>query len=118
MKVLVCGGREYGNWYGHRDHVTAVLDKLPVAMIIQGGASGADLLAHQWAKKRQLPSISHFADWEKHGKMAGPIRNGEMLDMWKPDQVVAFPGGMGTENMVRQAQARGISVQDEREVPS
>ena len=47
------------------------------------------------------------ADWTKHGKAAGPIRNQKMLDEC-PDLVVAFPGGKGTADMVRRAMKAGI----------
>ncbi|MEM9912925.1 MAG: hypothetical protein AAF922_19365 [Pseudomonadota bacterium] len=49
------------------------------------------------------------------GRAAGPIRNKEMLDEGCPDLVVAFPGGRGTANMVKQAQAAGVEVLDKRE---
>lgn len=44
------------------------------------------------------------------GRAAGPMRNKQMLEEGKPDLVVAFPGGAGTENMVKQAKAAGIRV--------
>jgi hypothetical protein len=31
-----------------------------------------------------------------------------MLDQGKPDLVVAFPGGRGTANLVKQARAAGV----------
>ena len=49
------------------------------------------------------------ADWKRHGRAAGPIRNGEMLKD-RPDLVVAFPGGKGTANMVTQATNAGIEI--------
>jgi hypothetical protein len=33
-----------------------------------------------------------------------------MLEEGKPDLVVAFPGGTGTANMVKQARAAGVEV--------
>jgi len=33
-----------------------------------------------------------------------------MIDEGKPDGVVAFPGGRGTEDMVRRAAAAGLKV--------
>ncbi len=49
------------------------------------------------------------AKWETYGKAAGPIRNREML-LNLPALVVAFPGGKGTADMVRQAERAGIPV--------
>lgn len=78
--------------------------------LMQGGADGADYLANEWAKtKAGIKRWVCKADWKKHGRSAGPIRNARMLE-WKPDLVVAFPGGRGTKNMVTQAQAAGVPV--------
>lgn len=51
------------------------------------------------------------ANWKLHGKMAGPIRNQDMLDR-NPDieLVVAFGGDAGTSDMVSRSIAAGLSV--------
>jgi len=51
------------------------------------------------------------ADWSRHGKSAGPIRNRQMLIEGRPDIVVAFPGGKGTANMIKQAVEAGVKVE-------
>jgi hypothetical protein len=51
-----------------------------------------------------------MADWNTHGRAAGPIRNQRMLDEVKPELVVAFPGGRGTADMVRRAREAGVNV--------
>lgn len=48
------------------------------------------------------------ADWDCWGKAAGPIRNGRMVR--GIDMLVAFPGGNGTADCVRQAEAVGVRV--------
>lgn len=110
MRVIVCGGRDFDNVA----FVWTCLDRLhaetPITALMQGGARGVDSLARDWARTK--PEIQRFvckADWEKHGREAGPIRNARMLE-WKPDLVVAFPGGRGTADMVRQAKAAGVPV--------
>jgi hypothetical protein len=50
------------------------------------------------------------AEWKKHGKRAGPLRNMRMLEEWKPDGVAAFPGGSGTADMIAQARNAGVKV--------
>jgi acyl-CoA synthetase (NDP forming) len=55
------------------------------------------------------------ANWKKHGKSAGPIRNQLMLDVGKPDLVIAFPGGSGTADMIRRARKAGVPV---KEIPA
>ena len=53
--------------------------------------------------RARMPVSDLYAQWTKYGKSAGPIRNAEMLRFGKPQLVVAFPGGDGTENMIGQA---------------
>ena len=111
-RILVCGGREYDD----RDFVYRILDavhrKQPISEIIHGAChkGGADILAEDWAKSRQVNYRGIPAKWGKLGKRAGRIRNKEMLDAASPSGVVAFPGGDGTADMVKQARDRGISV--------
>ncbi len=111
MKLLVCGGRDYRD---ERD-LFRVLDAIrlehPVSMVIQGGARGADQLARTWAERRLIPFAEYPADWNRHGKAAGPRRNQQMLDDGRPDLVVAFPGGRGTDDMIRRAHDAGVPVQ-------
>ncbi len=42
---------------------------------------GADSLAGEWARARGIPETPVPAEWEKHGRKAGPIRNEQMLAM-------------------------------------
>jgi hypothetical protein len=113
MRVLVCGSRDYNTDAGW-NHVMEVLSSIhadtPIDAVIEGGAKGADFLGGLWAQMHKVKRITVPADWATHGKAAGPIRNRRMLTDFKPDLVVAFPGGKGTEDMVRQAEAAGIKV--------
>lgn len=106
MKVLVCGGRNYDDWRT----VHETLDALKPSMIVHGNAPGADTLADRWALDRKVATAKYPADWATHGRAAGPIRNQTMLDREKPDLVLAFPDGRGTDDMVRRATAAGVRV--------
>lgn len=105
MKVLVCGGRYFTDYTLLED---ALADLPPITHIIHGGARGADSLADRFADENFIWCTEFKADWGKHGKAAGPIRNQQMLDEGKPDLVVAFPGGVGTADMVRRAKKAGV----------
>jgi len=112
MRVLVCGGRDYDD----QEMLYDALDDIeresgPITLVMQGGASGADELAVDWAKYRGKECLTVFADWKTHGKSAGPIRNSKMLEH-SPDLVVAFPGGTGTADMVAKARATGVPVEE------
>lgn len=111
MKVLVCGGRDFSDY----DYLESVLNevdsKTPILELAQGGARGADSLAHKWAVENGIYKICTFiADWDTHGRAAGPIRNRQMLNEFQPDLVVAFPGGFGTEHMIAIALEAGVEV--------
>jgi hypothetical protein len=110
LKVLVCGGREFSN----RKIAYEALDMLDKEyhfdVLIDGMARGADELGFDWALSRGVKTERYAADWASHGRAAGPIRNKEMLDKGLPDLVVAFPGGPGTANMIRQAENAGVLV--------
>jgi len=102
-RALVCGGRDYND----RERVARILDaaveRLGVKAIIHGCARGADFEAKRWAMLREFPAVEFRADWTRHRKAAGIIRNQQMLDEGKPDLVIAFPGGAGTADMVQRA---------------
>jgi len=111
VRVLVCGGRNFTDWQTVRNTLrNLIAERGLITAIIHGGASGADRMAHVFADFQRVPCETFKADWEAHGKAAGPIRNRRMIDEGKPDLVVAFPGGRGTADMIRRAKAAGIEV--------
>ena len=117
IKVLVCGGRDFINvplLWCKLDEIHA--DR-QFRWLIEGASDevtgpyvGADYWAHQWALARGITTIRCPADWETHGKAAGPIRNAFMLSEHQPDLVVTFSGARGTADMKKRARAAGIEV--------
>lgn len=109
-RVLVCGGRDFSDW----SRLVDVLDDLHAnrdfTTLIEGGAKGADTMAYSWAGANKVEVLTFPADWERHGRGAGPIRNRQMLEEGRPDLVVAFPGGRGTASMVSLATDAGVEV--------
>lgn len=110
MRVLVCGGRNFADRKWLSSVLTAVRQKHGIDAIIHGGARGADALAADYAGAWGLPVQAFPADWDKHGRAAGPIRNRQMLTEGKPDVVIAFPGGKGTADMTDAALDAGVTV--------
>jgi hypothetical protein len=110
LRVLVCGGRDFndpltfGSWMG------GLMKRSGIAVIIEGGATGADRMAREFGKWAGIPVETFAADWKTHGRAAGPIRNQRMLTEAKPDIVMAFDGGKGTADMVRRAKGAGVEV--------
>ena len=110
--MLVCGSRD--GWR-RRDYEVLLerLSRLPRGTtVIHGNARGPDRVAGALAEAFGLRVIAVPAEWTKHGRAAGPIRNTAMLDM-KPERVIAFWNGRsrGTKNMIDQAEARGVLVE-------
>ena len=107
MRILVCGGRDYTDFW----KVDQVLDNYysVIRLLIHGAARGADSLAEEWAKDREVPYLGIPAKWKLYGKKAGYLRNKEMLT-WHPNLVIAFPGNKGTANMIKLAEEAGVEV--------
>ena len=103
MKIVVTGGRRYED----AERVWKTLSLLAPSAIAHGGQTGADRHATDWARRHSIPCRAYEPDWNL-GKSAGPRRNTTMLRDFKPDFVLAFPGGPGTADCV--AQAIGFSV--------
>lgn len=125
LRVLVCGGRDYGAFspsdsederklkLEDRKHMLNIISDLNEEYdmtIIQGEAKGADILGKACAELLNIPVESFPADWDRYGKRAGFIRNSEMLTKGKPDLVIAFRGGKGTKMMCDIAERAGVKV--------
>jgi hypothetical protein len=114
MRLLVCGDRD---WWD-RDLINEILDQLANQYLwdftlVHGAATGADTMGGEWAKARDMPVDAFPAQWDRHGKSAGPIRNQQMLDSGL-DLVVAFHDNIrnskGTKHMVGIARQAGVPV--------
>ena len=113
MRILVCGSRDCDEALSEFvwNYLSEFIPSNEPCTIIHGAARGVDTQAMIIAD--MLPNCKHLpfqADWYAHGRAAGPIRNKRMIDDGKPDVVIAFPGGKGTANMMKQARAAGIKV--------
>jgi hypothetical protein len=84
--------------------------------LLHGGARGADAAIGRAAQQLGWSALVMPAQWQLHGRAAGPIRNRELLEQAIANAVahtspgcltsvlvVAFPGGAGTASLVREA---------------
>lgn len=108
--LLVCGGREYQDFDTLNAALFAVQKKHGIALLVQGGAPGADWMAKSWAMTRSIQTCTFEANWEALGKSAGPKRNEAMSEFIAIEAAVAFPGGVGTEGMCRILERDGARV--------
>jgi len=111
-RLLVCGGRDFTDYHTLVEVLNGFHAAHTVTVLIEGGALGADRFARRWATDRGIPVETYEAEWARYGRSAGPRRNIRMLTEGKPDQVIAFPGGNGTVNMVRLARNMSIPVME------
>lgn len=120
-RLLITGSRNFGN-QGNFDIAlmrTALKDarrRLADAgfdriILVHGAARGADQLAASVGKSMGFVPEAHPAQWDVHGKAAGPIRNKEMVDLGA-DLMLAFPRGQsrGTRGCMQLAAEAGIEI--------
>jgi hypothetical protein len=115
MRLLVFGSRNFDDKETLEFLLNEFSKKENIEVVIEGEAPGADTMARQWAKSRRIPVLPFPADWKKHGKAAGPIRNKQMIDEGNPDCVYGFIKGSlsrsrGSKNMVEQARRANLRV--------
>lgn len=136
-RVLVFGGRHYGEIRGQRGFLFVALDRIyfeigPFA-VIHGKAKGADTLAGEWARSRRLPEMPFPALWDDlegvprkdirrhpsgapYNVKAGTQRNQRMLSEGQPTHACGFRGGAGTMDMANRIVTLKIPLFDFRGV--
>lgn len=109
MVIVITGSRSWTNRAAIENALRPFVEEHP--LVIHGGAYGADQIAGEVAHALGMPVEVMPAEWDKHGRSAGPRRNIAMLDR-RPDVVLAFWDGesSGTLQCMEEAARRGIRV--------
>ena len=111
MKVIIAGSRTLTL---SSDDIQAaiVLSGFAVTEIVSGHCSGIDISGEAWARRQVIPFKIYPADWDKHGRAAGPIRNRHMANyadcliaIYRRDNLTP-----GTRNMIKEARRHFLSV--------
>lgn len=109
FRLAVTGGRDYKD----RARVWWALDAAhslrAISVLVHGDCRGVDHHSRDWAIDRGVPHEPHPADWNGHGKGAGPRRNQAMVDTGLQG-LIAFPGGDGTADMTTRCKLAGVPV--------
>lgn len=108
MRVIIAGCR---NWNDQTAINVAMAEYFPnCTKVISGGCDGADYQGECWAQERNIPIERFMADWDKLGKIAGPIRNKQMAN--NADALLACWDGKsrGTKNMIDEARRLKLPV--------
>ena len=116
--VIAAGGGRDLSW-PHQRIAAELLSRSSgrlVHLVLHGGARGADAAIGRAAQQLGWSALVMPAQWQLHGRAAGPIRNRELLQQaiakavahTSPGSlasvlVVAFPGGPGTASLVKEA---------------
>lgn len=116
MKIIVCGSRSFEDvellnntmdWYTKNLDMVEVVSGGQKRKVDLGGGrykiTGADYYGEEWALAHWIEVKIFHADWDRHGKAAGPIRNREMLKyVGAAGSLVAFWDGRspGTADMI------------------
>jgi hypothetical protein len=103
-KLIIAGSRTFDNYrllsHEVKKFIVEVIGSKKNLEIVSGEASGADSLGIDFAVEHWIPVQAFPADWEKHGKAAGPIRNEEMAKY--ANYCIVFWDGKspGSKNMI------------------
>lgn len=112
MKLIIAGSRhinpsreEMTNWImsaceGFDWHFENI-------SIISGGAAGVDRAAEDWARWWGRDFELYEADWETHGRKAGPIRNAQMAASGDGLLLIWDSRSKGSANMLKTWQKEG-----------
>lgn len=103
MKVAVIGSRTFNDY----EEVKKVLSTMNITLLVSGGAKGADSLGERYAKEHNIETKIFLPDWNKHGKVAGFLRNTDIVN--EADLVVAFwdQKSKGTLDSIKKADKLG-----------
>lgn len=106
-RIAVVGSRGFDDYA----RLVSVLQPHLPAVLVSGGAQGADALAERLARERGLTIDVIPADWQRYGRGAGPIRNKQIVE--SADLVIAFWDGKsrGTRSALSHADKMGIPVE-------
>ena len=113
MKVILfTGGRDI---YPGKI-IANILDEEKPDLVIVGCAHGVDLAVRDVCHEHGIPVAQFVADWRKHGRKAGVLRNQDMVSAMVElggTQVYALPGpnSRGTYDCMRRARSHDLNVE-------
>jgi len=118
-RTIIAGSRGFDR-PEHYDVVEEAMATCPwvVGEVVSGTARGVDQLGERWAETHGLDIQRFPANWDRHGRAAGPIRNREMAEY--AEALVAIWDGKsaGTKSMISEAKKAGLEVHVHTATPS
>lgn len=110
-KVVVAGSRSWNDYAMFCQRLEMILKAVNLQdfVLVSGNAKrGADAMVIRYAVENSIPYETYDANWDKHGKSAGYIRNVEMAEVGT--HVVVFWDGVsnGSKHMLNIAIERDL----------
>jgi len=121
--ILFTGSRDWSDQEMVRKVVEAWSESSEELLVIHGDARGLDNWAELSAKETGVSTIPMPAQWKKHGKRAGILRNQEMLNLLLILKkcgykvfVEAFPlpQSIGTKHMMSIAKEANVPLREHK----
>lgn len=115
MRILVTGSRDWDDQWVLENAAVEALRELGIreATLVSGGCpTGADRMMEDFWHMSRLGKVEyHPADWSKHGRKAGFVRNAEMVNLGA-DICLAFikNNSKGATMTADMAEKKGIPV--------
>ncbi|GAA3638091.1 hypothetical protein GCM10022267_25750 [Lentzea roselyniae] len=108
-RILITGSRRWTDVNRVRRMLAVVRALYPTAVLVHGNCRGADRIAAGIWRSWGLPTEAHPADWDRHKRAAGPIRNRHMVRLGAV-LCVAFlrPDSRGSVHCAQLAERAGI----------
>lgn len=105
MKVVIAGSRTIDDY----KLVVQAMKRCgyTVTEVVCGMATGIDKQGEVWARANNIPVKEMPADWHRHGKAAGPIRNREMAKYADAAVVIWDGKSRGSRNMINEMIRQG-----------
>lgn len=83
-----------------------------ITEVVCGMARGIDTCGMKWAEARNIPVKRFPADWKRHGKASGPIRNEEMARYADALILVWLGNSRGSADMKERAKNHGLKIHE------
>jgi hypothetical protein len=112
-RILITGSRDWDNALLLEAALANACYQNVPAVIVHGACrTGADALASRWVQQHRVIGLTeemHPAQWQWHGKAAGPRRNARMVSLGA-DACLAFirNGSRGASHTAALAEQAGI----------
>lgn len=110
MKVIIAGSRDFNDYELLKESFLKEFPSYDNIEIVSGGARGADKFGEKLSADLGIALKRFPADWNRHGRSAGYIRNQEMANY--ADHLMAFWDGVskGTSHMIDLSLKSGLGV--------